>query len=211
MLSTFPHLTTKDFSQACTALRQRYLRRGLEQHDWQSVEIVQHPDATYLTITRGLPSLSPCECDELDDEVDSVEEGDDEEALHVMPDSPVHVQIHYDVILSPVYRMPVLYIRISDPLHRYPPTMTTLYEHLIPPHFRAQTDSVGILGGISVNVHPITDVPVFLIHPCQTAEVMQASIGKREMTAEEYLLIWIGALGKCVGLNVPLALMQPQT
>jgi ubiquitin-like-conjugating enzyme ATG10 len=37
---------------------------------------------------------------------------------------------------------------------------------------------------------------------------MEASVGKRNVTAEEYLMIWIGALGKCVGLNVPLALMQ---
>jgi ubiquitin-like-conjugating enzyme ATG10 len=50
--------------------------------------------------------------------------------------------------------------------------------------------------------------PVFFIHPCQTAEVMEASIGKKDVTAEEYLMVWIGALGKCVGLNIPLALMQ---
>jgi ubiquitin-like-conjugating enzyme ATG10 len=37
---------------------------------------------------------------------------------------------------------------------------------------------------------------------------MEASVGKRNATAEEYLMIWIGALGNCVGLNVPLALMQ---
>jgi ubiquitin-like-conjugating enzyme ATG10 len=49
---------------------------------------------------------------------------------------------------------------------------------------------------------------VFFVHPCQTAEVMDASVGKREITAEEYLMVWIGALGKCVGLNIPLALMQ---
>jgi ubiquitin-like-conjugating enzyme ATG10 len=37
---------------------------------------------------------------------------------------------------------------------------------------------------------------------------MEASVGKRSVTAEEYLMIWIGALGKCVGLNMPLSLMQ---
>jgi ubiquitin-like-conjugating enzyme ATG10 len=49
---------------------------------------------------------------------------------------------------------------------------------------------------------------VFFIHPCQTAEVMEASVGRKDVTPEEYLIMWIGALGKCVGLNVPLALMQ---
>ena len=26
------------------------------------------------------------------------------------------------------------------------------------------------------------------------------------MSAEDYLMLWIGALGQCVGLNVPLAI-----
>lgn len=153
MLSTFPHLTTKEFAQACSALRQRYRRHGLEQHDWESVEVVHRSDMPYLTITRALPLPSDLQCRSKNetDEDEIVEEVDDE-AMDVIPGSPVHAEIHYDVILSPVYRMPVLYISISDPLHRYPPTMTTLYEHLIPPQFTAQTDSGGVLGGVSVNV-----------------------------------------------------------
>jgi ubiquitin-like-conjugating enzyme ATG10 len=39
---------------------------------------------------------------------------------------------------------------------------------------------------------------------------MEVSVGTRSVTAEEYLLIWIGALGKCVGLNMPLSLMQDE-
>jgi ubiquitin-like-conjugating enzyme ATG10 len=39
---------------------------------------------------------------------------------------------------------------------------------------------------------------------------MEASVGKRSVNAEEYLMIWIGALGKCVGLNVPLTLMRDE-
>jgi ubiquitin-like-conjugating enzyme ATG10 len=40
---------------------------------------------------------------------------------------------------------------------------------------------------------------------------MEASKCKKDITAEEYLMVWIGALGKCVGLNIPLALMQEST
>jgi ubiquitin-like-conjugating enzyme ATG10 len=60
----------------------------------------------------------------------------------------------------------------------------------------------------SVQDHPVTNKPVYFIHPCQTAEVMQASVGDRPVDAAEYLMIWMGALGKCVGLNVPLALTR---
>lgn len=115
---------------------------------------------------------------------------------------------NYDIIVSPTYRVPVLYISISDNRHRYPATMNTLHEHLIPSEFRGQTDIVGVMGGITVTDHPVTNNPVFFIHPCQTAEVIEASVAKKEITPMEYLMVWIGALGKCVGLNVPLALVK---
>jgi ubiquitin-like-conjugating enzyme ATG10 len=56
--------------------------------------------------------------------------------------------------------------------------------------------------------HPATNRPVFFIHPCQTAEVMEAIAGNRRLTADEYLLLWLGTFGKCVGLDVPLALAR---
>jgi ubiquitin-like-conjugating enzyme ATG10 len=56
--------------------------------------------------------------------------------------------------------------------------------------------------------HPATNKPVFFIHPCQTAEAMEAIAGNRRLTANEYLLLWLGAFGKCVGLDVPLALAR---
>jgi ubiquitin-like-conjugating enzyme ATG10 len=30
--------------------------------------------------------------------------------------------------------------------------MTTLYEYLVPPHFKAQTENVGVIGGITITV-----------------------------------------------------------
>jgi ubiquitin-like-conjugating enzyme ATG10 len=211
MLAASPHLTTKEFDQACIGLRQRYHQHGSSQGDWQSVEIVPSFDTTFLRITKELCRgskfrLDSIEESQLDDiEHDEIHE-DDDEALHVV--SGPQPVIHYDVLLSPVYRVPVLYFSISDAHHRYPPTMDTLYEHLIPSQFKAQAENAGAVGGVTINDHPATNRPVFFIHPCQTAEVMEASVGKRDTTAEEYLLIWIGALGKCVGLNVPLALVQ---
>jgi ubiquitin-like-conjugating enzyme ATG10 len=37
---------------------------------------------------------------------------------------------------------------------------------------------------------------------------MEAIAGGRRLTADEYLLLWLGAFGKCVGLDVPLALAR---
>ncbi|CAG5175484.1 uncharacterized protein ALTATR162_LOCUS8115 [Alternaria atra] len=86
--------------------------------------------------------------------------------------------------------------------------MTTLYEYLVPPQFKAQTENVGVIGAITITDHPATNRPVFFIHPCQTAEVMEASID-RNITADEYLMVWIGAMGKAAGLHVPLQLARP--
>ena len=64
--------------------------------------------------------------------------------------------VDYDLVLSQVYRVPVLYISIRDPRHRYPPTMTTLYEHLVPLQFKAQAENVGVIGGITITVRQAT-------------------------------------------------------
>jgi ubiquitin-like-conjugating enzyme ATG10 len=150
MLCTFPHLTTKEFEQACTDLQHRYNLCGNEKGDWLSVEMVQHFDTTCLEIRKEL-RIGRCAIDGINNEPeqDHVEE-DDEEALQVVAKS--QAVIHYDVLLSPVYYVPVLYFSISDPQHRCPPTMATLYEYLIPVEFRAQTESGGVIGGVSVQV-----------------------------------------------------------
>lgn len=135
------------------------------------------------------------------------------------------VTVEYDIVLSPSYQVPVLYFNIKDPTFRFPPTMDTLYHHIIPPHFKAQAENIGVIGGITVTVrlgccnlltselillkdHPITNSPAFFIHPCQTAAVLEASLASDHVTPLEYLTLWIGAMGKCVGLNIPVALAQ---
>lgn len=217
MLSVFPYLTTEEFAQACSELRQRYHERGSTQGDWQSVEIIPSAHTPYLRIAKELREdaehdagrhVEMKEVMDADIEQGEVEE-DDNEALATPRKSPV--LIHYDILLSPVYQVPALYFSISDLQHRYPPTMATLYEHLIPSQFKARAEKAGVMGGVTVNDHPANNRPVFFIHPCQTAEVVEASVGNRAVTAEEYLLIWIGALGGCVGLNVPLSLMRQET
>jgi ubiquitin-like-conjugating enzyme ATG10 len=77
----------------------------------------------------------------------------DQEALIQLPTHQVTVE--YDVVLSPSYQVPVLYFNIKDLSHRSPPTMDTLYRHLIPPHFKAQTENVGVIGGITIAVRSL--------------------------------------------------------
>ena len=223
MLSSFPHLSDSDFNQACTFLLERFRKCEQKQDEWTSVEMIHQHDMKYLRIIRALPcTFNVPTHRQGNDGMDELDDDDDEE---VILKSPVfQAVINYDILLSPTYRVPVLYISISDPQHRFSPTMTTLYEHLIPPHFKPQTENVGIIGAITVTVsytldrrrfevdeiqeHPATNRPVFFIHPCQTAEVMEATVGDGAATAGAYMMVWIGALGKYVGLNVPLTLIR---
>ena len=66
--------------------------------------------------------------------------------------------------------------------------------------------------------HPVTDLPCFWVHPCNTAAVMaeligpgsgegpqQTALGRHggsEKTSLEYLILWFGVVGSAVGLNV---------
>ena len=226
-LSVFPHLNDTEFDQACHAMLHAFQTRADSCGEWQSVHVIKSITTTLLRIAKPFPSMQDASNSmayQDDDEIEEIVELDPE-VLCFTP-TPCSLTVHYDMILSPTYRVPVLYISIHDPLHRYPPTLNTLYAHLVPEHFRSQTESVGIIGGITITVrmtdgenvlglilfsqhHPVTDRPVFFIHPCRTAEVMEASVGESGcVTAEEYLMIWIGALGKSVGLKVPLCLAR---
>lgn len=192
--------------EACHNLLQKFHQHGSLQHEWISVDTITRYDINYLKIAKTLPSVGHASSRAAEETEDDDLEDNDEEVLSAPKNSSVI--ICYDIILSPTYRVPVLYISILDPQHRYPPTMTTLYDHLILPQYRGQAEAVGVIGGITITDHPITNSPVFFIHPCQTANVMEASVGKKSVTAEQYLLMWIGAMGKSVGLNIPLALVK---
>ena len=56
--------------------------------------------------------------------------------------------------------------------------------------------------------NPVTNRPAFSIHPCRTAAVLEASLIAPDVTALEYLILWVGAMGKCVGLDMPVILVQ---
>ncbi|KAF2684689.1 hypothetical protein K458DRAFT_301858 [Lentithecium fluviatile CBS 122367] len=206
-LTTFPRLTEAEFKTACTAFHNRFLQHQDSQQEWTSVDPLQSFNTRYLRITRPLqPNARDTPKSDDAEQESEVEESEDEEALPYTPAPAPEALINYDIILSPTYCVPTLYIHILDPLHRFPPTLDTLYQHLVPSPYASQTRDVGVLGGITITDHPISNKPVFFIHPCRTAEVMEASASGRDLEPEAYLMLWIGAMGKCVGLDVPPAL-----
>jgi hypothetical protein len=55
--------------------------------------------------------------------------------------------------------------------------------------------------------HPISDLPAFFIHPCNTAEALEETCQDRSCSPEVYLLVWFGLIGPSVNLYVPSQLL----
>ncbi|KAF2141801.1 uncharacterized protein K452DRAFT_287761 [Aplosporella prunicola CBS 121167] len=54
--------------------------------------------------------------------------------------------------------------------------------------------------------HPVTDMPALFVHPCNTASALQEATPSQELTPLQYLQLWLGIIGGCVGLQMPVAL-----
>ena len=152
-LASFPHLNDLAFKNACGTLLAKFRQYGHGQDQWATVEILYRNEMTFLRITKPLlvHTKAPNTNDDVDelDELDELDEEDDEVAASALPCPAV---VHYDVLLSPSYRVPVLYFTVVDSQHRYPPTPETLHSFVIPPNFKTQTEHVGVIGGITTTV-----------------------------------------------------------
>ena len=148
-LASFPHLNDLDFKNACNTLVAKFRQYGRGQDHWATVEMLCRNEITFLRITK--PLLVHTKASNTSDDVDEVEldEEDDEVAASALPCPAV---VHYDIMLSPSYRVPVLYFTVVDSQHRYPPTPETLHSFVIPPTFKTQTEHVGVIGGITTTV-----------------------------------------------------------
>ncbi|KAK7510632.1 uncharacterized protein IWZ02DRAFT_494595 [Phyllosticta citriasiana] len=128
-----------------------------------------------------------------------------DEALPCQPSSP-QARVEYSIYSSPSYRVPVLYIGIQDYDGGATTSIDRMGELLIPPQFKSQIEKVGIIGAVSMTNHPVTDMAVFFVHPCNTADALEAAASTLNPSPLEYLQLWFGIVGACVGLDFPLAL-----
>lgn len=60
-------------------------------------------------------------------------------------------RVEYSVVLSPIYRVPVLYFNLHDVTAG---SNASVEQILVPPQYSAQIKSVGVMGGISMTVSP---------------------------------------------------------
>src|ERR1700741_3248924 len=67
-------------------------------------------------------------------------------------------------------------------------------------------DHCGLL--ISSQYHPISDLPSFFLHPCNTQDALSNLKPSESLTPEEYLILWLGLIGSAVGLHLPSKLVS---
>jgi ubiquitin-like-conjugating enzyme ATG10 len=121
--------------------------------------------------------------------------------------------VQYDVVYSPSYQVPVLYLTFANPSTNNksipPPSADEIYSMLVPRGFKTPMRDVGVMGALSMAEHPITGMPAYFVHPCRTQEALAPLLGdtSRKAGSEpavEYLLLWFGVIGASVGLSVPM-------
>ncbi|KAI7505509.1 hypothetical protein KC347_g7933 [Hortaea werneckii] len=166
-------------------------------------------DITYTTTDLGRDVVSHGEAEE---SLPQLEE-DDSEILTKLSSSGTAVQnardIHYDIVYSPTYQVPVLYVSFPS-FDRSPlPSPDGVYDLLVAKPYRAQLQAVGPMSALSMTgEHPVTGGPAYFVHPCLTQDSMRAVMAGRRVSGAEYLAIWFGIVGSTVGLSLPVSLAR---
>ncbi|KAG9516393.1 hypothetical protein KCU93_g9141, partial [Aureobasidium melanogenum] len=186
-VSAFPFLTADEFIEACTHVQPLL-----------SDSALLADDSACLRVTRRLAAALVVNADgqEHADSHFETPEDHDEEAIIKRSQSCPFVTVHYDILLSPSYRVPVVYMTASPPL-----PVSHFFDLVVPHHFRDAMRETGVIGALSMTDHPLTGMPAYFVHPCRTADTMCAT-KSGDIHVQDYMLLWLGIVGASVGLNV---------
>ncbi|KAH6634388.1 hypothetical protein B0J18DRAFT_17637 [Chaetomium sp. MPI-SDFR-AT-0129] len=140
-----------------------------------------------------------------DDEMMRAEE-DDREAIVSIPSQDAahrHGEVVYEIHYHPTYSAPCLWLNLHGlPDGENPLSIDTVFSRLVPSQYWPGLQ--GGIGGISMDHHPVTGEPSFFVHPCYLADAMD---GFPDLTEQNYLVRWLGLVGGCVGLWVPMQMI----
>ncbi|KAH0605143.1 uncharacterized protein H6S33_005125 [Morchella sextelata] len=195
-LSAFPHLTSTEFTAACTALHASLPPA--------TCTLTHHP--TTLTFHRPLPtnSSTPDTSTPSTPTTPTTPEPPDPESLPPPPAPAPGPTITYQLQHSPTYNVPVLYFQPHTP---HPLSLAAIYERIVPTSSAEALRRVGVLGAVSQADNPADGEVWWFVHPCSTAEAMGELRGLWGdgvgMGAEEwYVRVWVGLVGGVVGLRL---------
>jgi len=132
-----------------------------------------------------------------------LEVSDDDDDLVLPRTQPATTILHYDILHSPTYRAPLLYLTPSPPI-----TLPTLFRTVLPRTYAPQIRAFGPLGAVTLTDHPARGGVAYLVHPCRTGEAMAGTDESGDSRGLGYLMRWIGIVGVGLGLSVPLGMAE---
>ncbi|KAF6836869.1 autophagy-like protein 3 [Colletotrichum plurivorum] len=224
----FPSLSPEEFAEVCHHFDSQYRRATLGplRRRWKlnvctafySSFAAGPEQTTYLQIIRPLEATLDCgdlssvldkfsfgdgngERDDLGlDDAAMIDAEESDEAALSKPRVPDVGHVVYEVHLHPTYQMPCLWFTLYGlPADEPAFNLDTVFRRLVPDEFKDALRKTGGIGGISGDHHPITGLPSFFIHPCLLGDAMSGF----NCTKEQYMMLWLGLVGGCVGLWVP--------
>ncbi|KAK7422600.1 E2-like conjugating enzyme atg10 [Neonectria magnoliae] len=207
-IANYPSLSPEEFTEACHHLERQYCRAALgpERARWKlractalntdfsfdggytTYVQIRRPlqtDLDHGDLSLGLGSFSFSE-DARDDAAlaadgDMMDAENSDEAALIKQPSRLDVGV------------------VDLPAHEPAFNIDTVFRRLVPDEYKAGLRALGGIGGISADHHPVTGVPSFFVHPCLLGD----AISNFECDRTNYLMIWLGLVGGCVGLWVP--------
>jgi ubiquitin-like-conjugating enzyme ATG10 len=137
-VSEFPYLGVDEFVEACNHVQPLLLDSA-----------VLAADSACLRITRRLAAASDINAGNQEHVGSHLEtpEDLDEEAIVKYSQTDSFVTVHYDILLSPSYRVPVVYMTASPPV-----SLSQFFDLVVPHHFRDAMREVGVMGALSMTV-----------------------------------------------------------
>lgn len=184
-------LTSMAFEKAAKAFQQHWerYRRGEETWEWmplprKSMFKTSGSDGQGVLRMRRVEPWSPDEREEAEEREETNEESWVELQEEPMDEATAVLQRSHDdrppriwefcIAYNEVYRVPCL---LMDP--RKEGKLLGVHEalHFVPDQCKGQISILGITGNVTMEEHPITGVPCYALHPCQTADALSVVLG----------------------------------
>jgi len=139
------------------------------------------------------------------EDVEAVEEPQEEDAHTLLAASTNEITSIYHVIYNQSYNVPVLYFNMYKKDGRLL-SIEEVWKH-VPAAYQAELRS-NAWGAITQQEHPLTGIPYFSIHPCQTEKLMKSCLTNTHCSDSNYIICWLSMFGPLVGLSLPLSYGQ---
>ncbi|KAK5951699.1 hypothetical protein OHC33_007378 [Knufia fluminis] len=199
MVVAYPSLTRDEFFQAGEELT-RLCEEKLTGSSWLNMKWTGH-ELQIQQRRNETPATSNRE--DTDSDPDELVQDDSETFDRACNYPTSSITIDFSIVLSPTYQVPVLWFSFSSQAPTSATALDQVYAVIVSPTSRDGLRQIGVLGGISIANHPISDMPAFFIHPCRTQEALETVRPDNEISPLQYLLLWFGIIGSAVGLSVP--------